>query len=82
MLVVGAWLALARDLLVAGAGRSDLAPGEELAPELGWIGARVRSGPMLDMVRLLERIHDGLRENAAPRLALETAMLRWPKLPR
>jgi hypothetical protein len=32
------------------------------------------------MAHLLERIHDGLRENAAPRLALEAAMLRWPNL--
>ena len=31
------------------------------------------------MIRLLERIHDGLRENAAPRLALEVAMLAWPQ---
>jgi hypothetical protein len=34
------------------------------------------------MIRLLERMHDGLRENAAPRLALETAMLAWPHLTR
>jgi hypothetical protein len=31
-------------------------------------------------VRQLERTHDGLRENAAPRLALEAAMLAWPRL--
>jgi len=30
-------------------------------------------------VRLLERIHDGLRENGSPRLALEVAMLAWPR---
>ena len=31
-----------------------------------------------DFIALLERIRDGLRENAAPRLALEVAMLAWP----
>ena len=29
---------------------------------------------------LLGRITDGLRENAAPRLALEVAMLAWPRI--
>ena len=28
----------------------------------------------------LERIHAGLRENAAPKLALEAGMLAWPML--
>jgi len=34
---------------------------------------------MAEMVRLLERVHDGLRENGSPRLALEVAMLAWPQ---
>ena len=38
--------------------------------------------PGTSPVRPLERTHDGLRENAAPRLALETAMLAWPHLTR
>jgi hypothetical protein len=33
---------------------------------------------MARMVDLLERIHEGLEQNAAPRLALEVAMLAWP----
>ena len=37
--------------------------------------------PLLAMLEHLERVHAGLGENAAPRLALESAMLRWPMLP-
>ncbi|MGH2417568.1 MAG: ATP-binding protein [Candidatus Limnocylindria bacterium] len=81
ILLVEAWLALTRDLMVAAAGRAELAPSRELAaPELGSIAARVGTAPLARMARLLERIHGGLRENAAPRLALEAAMLSWPML--
>jgi DNA polymerase-3 subunit delta' len=79
MLVTEVWLTLARDLLLAAAGRPQLAPGSELAPEIGRLGARIGTAPMAAMVRLLERIHDGLRENGSPRLALEVAMLTWPQ---
>ena len=81
-IVVEAWLSLARDLLVGAAGRPELAPGGELAPEIGATGRRIGPEPLVAMIRLLERIHDGLRENAAPRLALEAAMLAWPRLDR
>jgi DNA polymerase III delta prime subunit len=81
MLLVEAWLALTRDLMVAAAGRPELAPSRELAtPELASIAARVGSAPLARMARFLERIHDGLSQNAAPRLALEAAMLTWPML--
>jgi DNA polymerase-3 subunit delta' len=79
VLVVEVWLALARDLLLAAAGRPLLAPSGELAPEIGRLGARIGTAPMASMVRLLERIHDGLRESGSPRLALEVAMLAWPQ---
>ena len=79
MLVTEVWLGLARDLLLAAAGRPSLAPSGELAPEIGRLGARIGTAPMASMVRLLERIHDGLRENGSPRLALEVAMLSWPQ---
>ena len=79
MLVTEVWLALARDLLLAAAGRPMLAPSGELAPEIGRLGARIGTAPMAAMVRLLERTHDGLRENGSPRLALEVAMLAWPQ---
>ena len=81
MLLVEAWLDLARDLLVAGAGRAELAPSRELAPEVADLGGRVGAEALARMVALLERVHDGLRENAAPKLALEAAMLAWPMLP-
>lgn len=78
--IVTAWLALTRDLLVAAAGRAALAPSGELAPEIERLGPRIGVEPLAAMVRRLESIHDALRENAAPRLALETAMLAWPRL--
>jgi hypothetical protein len=78
--IVDAWLGLSRDLLVAAAGRSGLAPSGELAPEVARLGPRIGVAPWAAMVRQLERTHDGLRENAAPRLALEAAMLTWPRL--
>jgi DNA polymerase III gamma/tau subunit len=81
MIIVDAWLALSRDLLVAAAGRAELAHSRELAPGLEEASARIGAGAMRRMIDLLERIHDGLRENTAPRLALEAAMLAWPMLP-
>lgn len=77
--IVEVWLGLSRDLLVAAAGRSPLTPSGELAPEIDRIGTRIGVPALVAMIRLLERIHDGLRENAAPRLALEVAMLAWPQ---
>jgi DNA polymerase III delta prime subunit len=78
VLLVDAWLELARDLLVVAAGRPELAPGSELGPELQRAGASVGSASLVAFVGLLEAIHDALRENASPRLALERAMLAWP----
>jgi hypothetical protein len=81
VLLVDAWLDLTRDLLVAAAGRVELAPSRELdGAGLAAGAARVDTAPLTRMARLLERIHDGLGENAAPRLALEAAMLSWPRL--
>lgn len=77
--IVGAWIDLARDLLVARADRSSLAPAGELAPDLEAVARRLDARDLAEVIRLLERIGDGLRENAAPRLALERAMLAWPR---
>jgi hypothetical protein len=79
-MVVEAWLELTRDLLVIAAGRPDLAPGSELGPELATAGGRLAPASLVAFAGLLERVHDALRENAAPRLAIERAMLAWPSL--
>jgi hypothetical protein len=81
ILVVEAWIGVTRDLLVATAGRPGLAPGAELGPELEQLAARLDAASLLAMAARLEDVHAGLRENAAPKLALEAAMLAWPMLP-
>jgi len=81
ILVVEAWIGLTRDLLVANGGRPSLAPGIELGPDLERLAARLDAASLLAMAARLEAVHAGLRENAAPRLALEAAMLCWPMLP-
>ena len=77
-LVVECWLALTRDLLVARAGRPDLAPGVELGEGIPEAARRLDAADLVRMAETLERVHAGLRENAAPRLSLEVAMLAWP----
>ncbi len=81
IVLVEAWMALTRDLLVAAAGRPQLAPGGELGPELAALAPRIGPGSLVEMSAHLERVHDALRQNAAPKLALEAAMLIWPMLP-
>ena len=78
LLIVEAWLALARDLMVAAAGRPGIAATAALDPEAPAIAARIGQAALADFIALLERVRDGLRQNAAPRLALEVAMLAWP----
>jgi DNA polymerase III gamma/tau subunit len=78
LLIVEAWLGLARDLAVAAAGRPQIAAAAALEPELAAIAERIGQPAIRDFITLLERIRDGLRQNAAPRLALEVAMLAWP----
>ncbi len=79
-LIVEAWMGITRDLLVASVGRADLAPSRELVDELERLARRIGPSPLVQMTVVLERIHEGLRQNAAPRLALEAAMLTWPML--
>jgi len=81
LLIVDAWLGLARDLLVAAAGRPEIAASAALDPDLPDIAARLGGAAIRDVIGLLERIRDGLRQNASPRLALEVAMLAWPTQP-
>ncbi len=79
-MIVDAWRSLARDLLVAAVGRPELAPSSELAPGLEEIALRVGAPALRESAHQLERVHAALEENAAPRLALEAAMLSWPNL--
>lgn len=80
LLIVDAWLALARDLLVAAAGRADLAPTVEMLPDLEARARRIGPQRIAAAMARLERAHEALEQNAAPRLALEAAMLAWPFL--
>lgn len=80
LLVVEAWISLARDMAVTAAGRPTLAASSELLPDLSALAVRSGSARLAAFVKQLERVHDGLAENAAPRLALEAAMLDWPLL--
>ena len=80
-MLVEVWLSLTRDLIVAAVGRAGLAPSRELAPELASLAERIGPAKLVRMAALLERIDDGLREAASPKLALEAAMLAWPLLP-
>lgn len=79
--LVDAWLSLTRDLIIAAAGRADLAPSGELEPDLAALAGAIGVAPLLRHARLLERTRAGLLENAAPKLALEAAMLTWPFMP-
>ena len=78
LLIVDAWQGLARDLLLADAGRAELAPSALLVEELTTAAQSIGRQRLTGFIRLLERVGEGLRTNAAPRLALEVAMLAWP----
>ncbi len=78
--IVETWLALTRDLLVAASGRGSLAPSRELVPDLELVAARVGADRWRVMANTLERVLAGLDDNGSPRLALEAAMLSWPRL--
>jgi hypothetical protein len=80
--IVDAWLELTRDLLMAAAGQPDLAPATDLLPELPDVARRIPVVTLATFARTLDRVHDALGQNAAPRLALEAAMLDWPRLER
>lgn len=79
LLIVDAWISLTRDLLVIIAGRPEQAPALQLVPRAADVVGRLTPAGLRDMAALLERIRDGLEQNAAPRLALEVAMLAWPQ---
>lgn len=78
LLIVEAWLGLTRDLAVSAAGRPQIAAAAALDSELPLVAKQIGPEAIRDFIALLERIRDGLRQNAAPRLTLEVAMLAWP----
>jgi DNA polymerase III subunit delta' len=78
--ITGAWLELTRDLVVAAAGQTDLAPARDLLPELVEVAPDIPARRLAAFARTLDRVREGLAQNAAPRLALEAAMLDWPRL--
>jgi len=80
-LIVEAWRDLTRDLLVTAAAPGKRAPARSLVDGLGGIAGRLDAASLISFLALLERIDEGLRQNAAPRLALEVAMLAWPAVP-
>ena len=80
VVVVDAWLDLGRDLLVARAGRPAIAPATELLTGLAAAAGRIGQAELLACMRKLERIREGLLQNAAPKLAMEVAMLAWPSV--
>lgn len=80
LLVLEAWIALARDIAVVAAGRSALAPSGAVLPGLAAAAARIGPVRAAAAVRGLERVRDGIADNAAPRLAMSVAMLVWPSL--
>ena len=79
LLVIGAWRDLTRDLLMAATGRPQLAT-IEAGEEIRQAALAVDRQSLVAFVVLAGRIADGLRDNAAPRLALEVAMLAWPRI--
>ena len=77
--VIDAWRDLARDLLMAAAGRPHLVSAATDREQIESAGQSVDRRELIAFLALAGRIADGLRENAAPRLALEIAMLAWPR---
>lgn len=79
IVVIDAWLSLARDLLVAASGRPQMAPASQVVPDLAALARRVDRGQLLACVARLEEAREGLRQNAAPVLAMQALMLSWPR---
>jgi len=79
-LIVDAWRDLARDLMVISVGSARPVPAGSLLTGLESAARRLDRTPLASFLELLERIDDGLGQNASPRLALEVAMLAWPRL--
>lgn len=77
-LLVEVWLALARDLLVTASAQGEATAAGALVAGLADAAQRIDVGSLASFVALLERIDEGLGQNASPRLALDVAALAWP----
>jgi hypothetical protein len=77
--IVEAWRALGRDLLVAVAGHPEATPSAHLLNGFSEAAAPLAVSELSQFLLLLGRVDEALQENAAPRLALEVAMLAWPQ---
>lgn len=80
LLVVDAWLDLARDLLLIASGRGELTPSVHLLGGEEQVAGRIDGVALRAFVRALRRVREALSQNASPRLALEVAMLDWPRI--
>jgi len=78
--IVDLWVDLARDLIVARSGAPDLATSEELVSDLASVARRIAPAQLAAAAAGLERARGAVAENVSPRLALEFAMLAWPRL--
>ena len=78
--IVDVWLDLARDLVVARSGAPELAVSDELVTDLATVAGRLEPGQLTAAAASLERARAALDENVSPRLALEYAMLAWPRI--
>jgi DNA polymerase-3 subunit delta' len=78
--VTDAWIDLGRDLLVSAAGHPDQAASRELFTDLERTGRRIGAPALAAVLGELDRVRDGIESNANPRLALEAAMLSWPRM--
>ncbi len=78
--VTDAWIDLGRDLLVSAAGHPDQAASRELFADLEQTGRRIGAPALTAVLGVLDTVRDGIESNANPRLALEAAMLTWPRV--
>jgi DNA polymerase-3 subunit delta' len=79
VLLMDAWLSLARDLLVAASGRPEMAPAASLDDEFAAAASRADRAALRAFVDRLEETREAVLQNAAPLLALQSLMLAWPR---
>lgn len=78
--IVEAWRGLGRDLLVGVAGRGEATASAHLLNGFPDAVQPLASSDVTRFLAVLGRAEEALRQNASPRLALEVAMLAWPRV--